>query len=510
MEAPSAQPILQRYRPLGSRKYGRYDFERFDHLSSSHASIGHGTFDKVNVDCRFLFKKSRWGVLGEHKNPAGIIYLDLTFNQPKGSQLHSATISITLDDEDKALREFSGDYYRTGPRCPVQMTDCYGPKGFAGPERTVQTKKSLHLTPRAEFLGYGVGGMGVDRESTFTSSSRWKFSGTLLPGKGSNWAYKTLKWDLSENDLEAQSTHSNQVHTAFTFEHSGQPFLMRVEIKGKLKKFHGRVKDKLMKFPSHANKEDDSVATLIKFGDAISFTTPLDERARQLQFEMELANMNAIPMEVSDPKPATFLGIPQNADPSSMANITAPLGPWSQQPSSISNNPLQQPLPSSTQPHLLQGARGLGGTEDASDPMIANLAQAFVDLQSANRHTFHQDDGVKISSNLFPTGETETTKSEARTDRGDGEISRVEEQQQKLYEEQMLLRLLSMPALLTFLRLIAGLLGYFGQTPASTPANEEEDERQRIRLVKKAINGSTALPGSKSFSVEEETIYSTL
>jgi hypothetical protein len=136
MEPQSAQPILQhgRLRKTRNRKYGRYDFERFDHISSSHANIGHGTFDKVNVNCSFLFKKSKWGVLGEHKNPAGIIYLDLTFIQPKDSQLHSATVTVTLDDEDEELDKMRSKLARrerTGPQCPIQITDCYGKSNFS-------------------------------------------------------------------------------------------------------------------------------------------------------------------------------------------------------------------------------------------------------------------------------------------------------------------------------------------------------------------------------------------
>jgi hypothetical protein len=161
------------------------------------------------VDCKFLFKKSQWGILGENKNLAGIIYLDLSFRQPKGCRLHSATVSVTLDDEDKELRELGPKLRRRGSdsQCPIQMTDCYGPKGFAGPERTVLRKKSLHLAPTGQFMGYGFGGVGVETESSSAYSSRWRFSGHLLPGKGNDWAYKTLKWDLVENDLENQSMH---------------------------------------------------------------------------------------------------------------------------------------------------------------------------------------------------------------------------------------------------------------------------------------------------------------
>jgi hypothetical protein len=135
------------------RKYGRYDFERFDHISSSHANIGHGTFDKVNVNCSFLFKKSKWGVLGEHRNPAGIIYLDLTFIQPKGSQLHSATVSVTLDDEDEDLDKMRSKLARresTGPQCPIQITDCYG-RCSQSTIFPIQMCRELSLLPRHVF-----------------------------------------------------------------------------------------------------------------------------------------------------------------------------------------------------------------------------------------------------------------------------------------------------------------------------------------------------------------------
>lgn len=506
MEPQSAQPILQRGTLRRNRKYGRYDFERFDHRSSTHASVGHATFDKVEVNCKFLFKKSQWGVLGEHKNPAGIIYLDLSFRQPKDSQLHSATVIVTLDDEDKDLHEMSHKLHRSGSigsQCPIQITDCYGPKGFAGPEKFVQTRKSLHLTPNAQVLGYGFGGMGLDTETSFTSSNRWKFSGHLLPGKGNQWTYKTLKWDLSENDLEPQSTHSPEVHTAFTFEHGGQPFFMRVEIKGKLKKIHGRVKDKLMKFPASAKKEDGSVVTLINFGERISFKTPLDERARELEFEMEMANMNAIPMEVSDPRPVTYQNISQNPGLANMPT-TVQLGSWSQPQSSISGGSLQQQLSTSTQSQLLQGAGRPTTIEEATDPTLANLAQAFVHLHALDRQVPHHNNTTNFSS-------TPVSRRQTGISVEDDETSSIGEDQQvqEFSEEQMLLRLLRMPAFLAFLRLIMGLLGWVGQAPTPTPSpstvGEEPDERQRRRITNKAENGSEAFPRHKLFpTVEQE------
>ena len=492
------QPTLQHGRLRRGRKYGRYDFERFDHLSSAHASIGHGTFDKVNVNCRFLFKKSRWGVLGEHKNPAGIIYLDLTFDQPKDSQLHSATVIVTLDDQDKGLQDIPLNRRPSQlHEIPVQITDCYGPKGFAGPETIVQMKKSLSLSPNAQILGYDFDEVGVDKESSFSYSSRWKFSGHLLPGKGNHWAYKTLKWDLSENDLQPQSSHSNEVHTAFTFEHGGQPFFMRIEIKGKLRKLHGRVKDRLMKFPSSSKQEDGSVVTLINFGERVSFKTPLDERAQALEFEMEMANLHAIPMEVPDPKPVTFQPAPQNYTLPNLPSTTASSGLWSQQQSAASAPSLPQQVPSPIQSSPLQEGGNAMTIEDATDPSLVNLAQAFVHLHTMDRQGPHHHDGIQSLANTFSRRGTGNLEAKGETSLAADEED--EEGEEEFSEEQMLLRLLRMPAFLVFLRFLARVLG-LDQTPAT---GEQTGKGQRFRIASKAEDVPEVLPGQRLFPGEQ-------
>ena len=504
MEVQQPRPILKRGMRR-SRKFGRYDFERFERFDhrSSHASIGHATFDKVEVDCKFLFKKSQWGILGEQKNLAGIIYLDLSFRQPKDCRLHSATVSVTLDDEDKELRELGPKLRRRGSdsQCPIQMTDCYGPKGFAGPERTVLRKTSLHLAPTGQFMGYGFGGVGVETESSSAYSSRWRFSGHLLPGKGNDWAYKTLKWDLVENDLENQSMHSNEVHTAFTFEHSGQPFLMRVEIQGKLKKLQGRVKDKLMKFPSTAKKEDGSVVTLINFGERFSFKTPLDERARELEFEMEMANLHAIPMEVSDPKPVIFQNITSKSGLSNTSNIAAPSASYNQQQSTISSGSIQPQLPTSTQPSSLPRAES-PTIQENPDPMLVNLAQAFVDL-----HTLDELESPQIDNgNFSPT--TSLAQNETEISEANEQQSGPKEAHQEYSDQQMLLLLMRMPAFLAFLRVLVGLLGLLGQTPLPTPSPSmvggELDETKRLRPGIKAADESEAFTSTRRIFLPAE------
>lgn len=160
-------------------RYGRCDYKRFDNITSTHMRAGRGNIGKVEVECRFVFTKSQWGVIGEPKNPAGILYLDLDFRQPSDCRLESATVTVTLAEHD-------GEEDRIEHRsaCPVKFTDYYGPKCIRGPESQLQTKKVKKRTPEVNVLGNGAGGFGWDKEETVQTTSRWKFSGHISSSKG--------------------------------------------------------------------------------------------------------------------------------------------------------------------------------------------------------------------------------------------------------------------------------------------------------------------------------------
>ncbi|KAI1075628.1 hypothetical protein F5B20DRAFT_585000 [Whalleya microplaca] len=175
MPAAVAHPQLStvsRY----NRKYGRYDFDRFDHLVSQHASLGAASVGKIHVDCRFLFKKSKWGTL-EAQDPAGIIYLDLTFNQPSDCRLKNATVKVTLDDEDEDLvRQFSS----TKPKMPVQIVK-YGPRQMTGEARYEQINKHNSLIPSIELGTFGgIGGVGTESQKLAMRECRWTFESHLM------------------------------------------------------------------------------------------------------------------------------------------------------------------------------------------------------------------------------------------------------------------------------------------------------------------------------------------
>ncbi|KAI0814040.1 hypothetical protein GGR55DRAFT_493612 [Xylaria sp. FL0064] len=302
------------------RKYGRYDFKRFDHLVSQQASLGEASLGKVHVDCRFLFKKSKWGTL-EGRDSAGIIYLDLDFKQPSDCRLKSAIVQVTLDDDDEHLvREFPSH----GARTPVQIVK-YGPRHLTGEPQYERKATHNRFIPSVEVGPFGgAGGVGRESAKVTVRECRWTFESHLMTGgrrRGQNsWAYKVLQWQITENELETQPSHSNIVHTAFSFVHGGQPFLMRVEVSGKLESRTSdlghqiRHKMRKLKFPSHPHKAEYAT-TLVNFKGRHRFTTPLDGLVQGLELAMEHDNMTA-PVEVKRAQqPRFFEDQPQAAVP---------------------------------------------------------------------------------------------------------------------------------------------------------------------------------------------------
>ncbi len=295
MEGECTRPALWS-KPRG--KYGRLDYSRFDHVTSTHMRAGRGSIGKVEVDCRFMFTKSRWGVIGERRDPAGILYLDLDFSQPPDCRLESATITVTLakdDGEGGAIPEPS-DW-------PVQFTDHYGPKSVRGPESLVQTRKVKNRTPEVQMFGYGAGGLGQNKEKVVQTKGRWDFSGYISSTKDSLW-YNRLRWELKENSLEWQPTHNNLFHTAFAIQHNATRFYMTVQVSGKLAKLSDRIKGRL-KFGGKGGK-DEEIVTKIEWAEGYSCPLRLDETAQYLHEAMGMANMAKVPVEIPGALAASY------------------------------------------------------------------------------------------------------------------------------------------------------------------------------------------------------------
>lgn len=284
-----------------ARRFGR-TYHGLDHLNN--ASLCTRDVGKVRVDCRLRVSKSQWGCLGVPPagSSAAIIYMDILFDQPYNCRLASGTVLVTLDEVPApAATEIVHDE-------SLQMTDYYGPKHLSGEARSVAITQTVHLTPELNVLGNGGSGIGVEREKAASYDSRWTFTGGLMTGRKSSAAYQTLKWELCENDQGGRSSRSNVIHTAFTLQHSNQPFIMRIEIQGRLKSSRARLRQSIrhLRFPSHHNPDQGKSETLVCPNAHIGIDRPLDTLAKGLSSAMERENYAKVPVEIPDALPVSF------------------------------------------------------------------------------------------------------------------------------------------------------------------------------------------------------------
>lgn len=448
---------------IHDRKYGRYEsFERFDHLAN-HASIGSKPIGKINIDCQLLFKNSQWGVLGDGEFPAGVVYLNFNFGPPQGCRIKGATITITLDEEATCLEP-----YRTGrifhaSGCPVQMGEWFGPHSLVGQAKTADVNKISKLTPQINVLGNGGGGVGFESNKTFTHSARWSFHGQLLQGKNT-WTYKSLRWNLNENELESQTFHNNKIRTAFTFQHSGQPFLLRVDINGKLEKWNERIKSKL-KFGTDSAK-DNQVVTLVDFEDYTRFQKSLDALAKGLPRDMEMQNFQEIPVEVPDPMPGTFFHSAPASPPTesseqnpALAGISTPLRTLEQ--------PTRPSLPMVESPVSPQEVEEQRPADNESAHEVQELMRALNELGNPDMYKIFPEEHPPFSPSPTAVGSEREGPS---TSRETTEITKPQAFQRStetteemgVEDEEAIARALELPLVIMLLRMLASLMELLG------------------------------------------------
>lgn len=272
------------------------------------------------------------------------MYLNLNFGSPHGSRLREATVTITLDDQDARL-----DRYNKAPSprtlhhsgAPVQVTEWYGPRALGGEKKSAIITSKIKAVPEANILSYGVGGVGYERSKQFTKESRWSFHGEKIRGERTS-TYTTLRWHLTERELDSTSSRSPQIHTAFAFEHSGQAFIIKVQIEGRLQHIHEQLLTKL-KFGLDGAREG-KVVTLVDFEDYTRFSRGLDDIAKGLPRAMEMANLENIPVELPDSIPVSFQQDqpPQSLQPNGHASHPQALAPNEAHPQLEASCPSEQ------------------------------------------------------------------------------------------------------------------------------------------------------------------------
>ncbi|KAM3069092.1 hypothetical protein ACMFMG_004272 [Clarireedia jacksonii] len=463
--------------PVMARKFGR----QFQHQS---VSLNYHKLGKVNIDCKFRQSKTRWGIYGKDQWPTGIIYIDLIFDQPNDCRLSSATVLVTLEEDHSNTSENDDRLTKTDTASNlVQIIDRYGPKHLRGPEKVTNVKKTLKGTPNVNILGNGAGGLGMDIEKTCTYASRWTFNGTLvpeLPGKGKRqkdtrgMVYKSVKWELSENDIATQSVHSNVIHTGFAFQHEGKPCYLRVEIDGKLQRTRDRFKQKLLKFPPALQKHQGSILTTIDPGQSKKCTERFDAVVDGLEKAMEYENYTEIPPTVPDTLPAIFHE--------------------EQHPNVNTSNGQSIITQTTTQTNFLQGARTFNQNKpqrrinqsqpqpyiDAlttvSDPLLESLARA---IDPIPRPDFQQriHEYAPSTANSEQSGQTTLVGQQSAPLEDAAEVSSKEIQMHKNEgeaAEEVFRRLAQNPAFLIFIRFFVSFLDLFGRNLGDGKAVEKE------------------------------------
>ncbi|KAH8652160.1 hypothetical protein BX600DRAFT_472039 [Xylariales sp. PMI_506] len=262
-----------------------------ENLSSErNVVLDRNTFDgKVDVDLRLLMKDSQWGTLGKDEKPAAIIYMEIRIQQPRTSYIRSTTIDVSLAEKrDEAGQNKDGD--DSSDTSGLQFMPWFGPERMIG-EPASETTTSMSIEPSFSNLGVGIGG-GV---TVTASTPKWSIAGRLLPGIADKGAQghpcRTLRWELEQNEPSNREAGSRLVlHTAFTLEHSYKPFLLGININGRLQGGGRSLRQKL-KFGPAPRAKYNAAAMLIDPSQMHKSSRRLDEAVQGLSMEMLQRNL---------------------------------------------------------------------------------------------------------------------------------------------------------------------------------------------------------------------------
>ncbi|TLD33392.1 hypothetical protein PspLS_01576 [Pyricularia sp. CBS 133598] len=393
-----------------SKRYGRYDFERFDHVNHKDALVGGASIGNVQVDCNLLFAESQWGVLEEAD--AGIVYIDFHIQQPTNYRLDWAKIEITLQDLGDAADGL-----------PAQITPYYGPRRVVGPESTKTKLERVNVEPKLEIMGAGGGLGGKEFETMFEVPCRWEFTGNRVcrDGKGKKvftGLHRTLEWTLKENELDPGQ--QNLVKTAFAFARQGEAFLMKIKVRGGLKGTMNRIKAKF----SHKRGSKDGISTT-RIGPHLGPKTSLDSVANDLDKVMEMKNQQLTALELPRPQPATFWQVsdPQATATSQSSNDDAQTAAQTlaSLPSASRPQAILPSVPASVQIEAPPPITASTTLQDRTQPTLENLSAMAELFMRPSLETIRQEISLSTPTNNAPT--VATLPSEVSSTAG--ETSRV-------------------------------------------------------------------------------------
>jgi hypothetical protein len=209
--------------------WGRY---RSRYLKLRHApggldiSLGDRKFGSATVDCCFLNRKSKWGLL--HQKPAGILLLDLTFSQPADYKLSHANLQLSfLESETTGGPSAPLDF-------PLNITEYIEPLIVCGPPNEIRGSREVQVQPELGADGvFNIGGIGYRDTNDILEKHRWIFRSHRLPNE--NGIYTNAQWLWEANPSNKQIELMGPLHVGVAVQHTGQPFIVSLQIQGKLR-----------------------------------------------------------------------------------------------------------------------------------------------------------------------------------------------------------------------------------------------------------------------------------
>lgn len=189
----------------------------------------------------------------------------------------------------------------------VGITEYFGPRELTGtPSYSFKTRETS-LQPTLGAVGlFEIGGVGTRQSASTMCVSRWNFNGSVKRAKDGR-GFRSLEWELKEDELGCNPRGNQPFHTAFAFEHSDRPVLMRVEVEGRLNSRLRHSKQKLLRFCTKSADKDNAMVTLIDLSSASTTARKrLDRIAVDLNLAMQRENYEETPIELPGPTQATF------------------------------------------------------------------------------------------------------------------------------------------------------------------------------------------------------------
>ncbi|KAG6356318.1 hypothetical protein INS49_015705 [Diaporthe citri] len=409
--------------------------------------------------------------------------MELDFDQPSDCTLESATIQLTLDEDDQGLDPYRVDSLPAS-ECPVLITDYYGPGQIVGTSKRILIRKLLKIEPSVNVVGNGGSLGGITTEKAFEHESRWTFRSHRVPEDRSSrkkWGHRILRWEMTENDIE-KSTHSNKVYTAFAYEHSGQPFLMKIEISGKLRKRSDRLKANLgKKFGPRARKQEDISTTLV--GAYLGHRRPLDELARGLASDMEMKNYMSSPLVVHDAQPASFQQVTYDAT-SSTNSVLEPAVTGTADQASIEEMTPQPGLRLNGQVLDMLEDTPIRPSQDRTQPTLENLARVGEYFRTPIRHEVIRGDISEASGHSSATTLV-ATQSEISQPQRQPEAATVPEGRNmtaaipKKVDEDALERVMEVAFLRLLIQFVIGFMDLFGTRKSQATQHGRSENKKR-------------------------------